>query len=67
MSKILTVFGATGQQGGSLLEYLLKRPDILKIYKLRGVTRDLEKDAAVALKQKNVEMVKVRDRMSLSR
>ncbi|KAI4240544.1 MAG: hypothetical protein L6R42_011490, partial [Xanthoria sp. 1 TBL-2021] len=57
MSKLLTVFGATGLQGGSLLHYLLKRTDVLDIYRLRGVTRDVSKPAAVALKEAWVEMV----------
>ncbi|KAL8715048.1 MAG: hypothetical protein Q9220_001005 [cf. Caloplaca sp. 1 TL-2023] len=60
MSKLLTVFGATGQQGGSILQYLLKRPDVLKGWQLRGITRDVEKPASVALKDAGVEMVKVR-------
>ncbi|KAL8697175.1 MAG: hypothetical protein Q9201_007262 [Fulgogasparrea decipioides] len=57
MSKLLTVFGATGQQGGSLLHYLLKRPDALEVYRFRGVTRDMNKPAAVVLKDAGVEMV----------
>ncbi|KAL8953918.1 MAG: hypothetical protein Q9222_000205 [Ikaeria aurantiellina] len=57
MSKLLTVFGATGQQGGSILQYLLKNPDVLKGWRLRGTTRDVEKPAAVALKDAGVEMV----------
>ncbi|KAL8962374.1 MAG: hypothetical protein Q9183_005168, partial [Haloplaca sp. 2 TL-2023] len=57
MSRTLTVFGATGQQGGSLLHYLLKRPDVLKLYSLRGVTRDVSKSAALLLKDAGVELV----------
>ncbi|KAI4267093.1 MAG: hypothetical protein LQ337_008517 [Flavoplaca oasis] len=57
MSKLLTVFGATGLQGGSLLRYLLKRADVLNIYRLRGVTRNTKKPAAVALEEAGVEMV----------
>lgn len=59
MSKLLTVFGATGLQGGSLLRYLLKRADVLNIYRLRGVTRNTKKPAAVALEEAGVEMVQV--------
>lgn len=59
MSKILTVFGANGQQGGSLIAYLLKHPTLILIYKLRGVTRDPSKPAAAALKEKGVEVVQV--------
>ena len=59
MSKLLTVFGATGLQGGSLLHYLLKRADVTNVYRLRGVTRDINKPAAVVLKEAGVEMVQV--------
>lgn len=59
MSKLLTVFGATGQQGGSILHYLLRRADVLQIYRLRGITRDVSKPAALALKEAGVEMVQV--------
>ncbi|KAL8669221.1 MAG: hypothetical protein Q9168_006181 [Polycauliona sp. 1 TL-2023] len=57
MSKLLTVFGATGLQGGSILHYLLQRTDVLKVYRLRGVTRDINKPAALSLKEAGVEMV----------
>ncbi|KAL8880666.1 MAG: hypothetical protein Q9198_001967 [Flavoplaca austrocitrina] len=65
MSKLLTVFGATGLQGGSLLRYLLKRADVLKIYRLRGVTRNTKKPAAVALEEAGVEMADMDDAVSL--
>ncbi|KAI4253337.1 MAG: hypothetical protein LQ352_003747 [Teloschistes flavicans] len=57
MRKLLSVFGATGQQGGSLLRGLLKRPDVLKTYRLRGITRDVNKASAIALQDAGVEMV----------
>jgi uncharacterized protein YbjT (DUF2867 family) len=60
MSKILTVFGATGNQGGSVIKNILAIPELSKTYKIRGVTRDVSKPAAVALKEKGVEMVTVR-------
>ena len=59
MSKLLTVFGATGLQGGSLIAYVLEHPELSRIYKVRGITRDVDKPAAVALKEKGVEVVKV--------
>ena len=40
MSKLPTVFGATGQQGGSLIEHILTHPDFPQTYKLRGITRN---------------------------
>ena len=58
MAKILTVFGATGQQGGSVVEYVLNDPELSKQYKVRGITRDLTKPAAQALEKKGVEVVK---------
>ncbi|MCJ1458003.1 hypothetical protein MMC28_008372 [Mycoblastus sanguinarius] len=69
MSKILTVFGATGNQGGSLINYVVNSSKLSKIYKLRGVTRDVSKPAALALKEKGVEVVKgdMDDRGSLDK
>ena len=57
MTKLLTVFGATGQQGGSVVEYVINDPELSKQYKVRGITRDLTKSAAQALQKKGVEMV----------
>ncbi|KAK7214720.1 hypothetical protein V2G26_002723 [Clonostachys chloroleuca] len=57
MSKILTVFGATGNQGGSVISALLADPVLSKEYKIRGVTRDTSKPAAKALASKGVELV----------
>ena len=58
MAKLLTVFGATGQQGGSVVDYVINDPELSKQYKVRGITRDLTKPAAQALRQKGVEVVK---------
>lgn len=44
MAKILTVFDATGQQGGALIDYILQHPEFS--FKLRGITRDASKSAA---------------------
>lgn len=57
MSKIFTVFGATGRQGGSVIKALLSDPVLMKEYTLRGITRDVSKPAAKALAEKGVEMV----------
>lgn len=59
MSKILTVFGATGNQGGSVIEAVLADPALSQEYKIRGVTRDVSKAAARALAAKGVEMIEV--------
>lgn len=58
MSKVLTVFGATGNQGGSVITAVLKHPKLSSTYKLRGITRDTSKPAAQALKEKGVEVVR---------
>lgn len=65
MSKLLSVFGATGQQGGALIKYILETPELTKIFKLRGITRDTSKAQAVELKHKGVEMVQVSSNTSL--
>lgn len=66
MSKILAIFGATGQQGGSLVNYLLHDPELSEEYKIRAITRDVNSDKAKELKEK-VEVVQadVADRASL--
>ena len=59
MSKTLVVFGATGQQGGSVIDHLLKDSELSKQYTIRGLTRDSTKPAAKALQEKGVEVVTV--------
>jgi NmrA-like family len=60
MSKLLTVFGATGNQGGSVIKVVLGNPQLSKIYRIRAITRDASKPSAVALKEQGVEVVTVR-------
>lgn len=55
MSKLLVIFGATGKQGGSVIEALLATPS--SPFKLRGITRDPSKPNAKALTDRGVEMV----------
>ncbi|CAG9945430.1 unnamed protein product [Clonostachys rosea f. rosea IK726] len=57
MSKILTIFGATGTQGGSVIDAVRADPALSKEYTIRGVTRDVTKPAAKALADKGVQMV----------
>ncbi|OPB44641.1 hypothetical protein A0O28_0029600 [Trichoderma guizhouense] len=57
MSKIITVFGATGNQGGSVVEAILADPALSKEFKIRGITRDVNKPKAKALAAKGVELV----------
>ena len=57
MSKLLTVFGATGVQGGSVINAVLAHPRFSSEYKLRAITRDTSKPNAKALRAKGVETV----------
>jgi len=49
----IVVFGATGSQGGSVIEFLLKDGH----YDIRGVTRDANSHKAKELAKKGVQMV----------
>lgn len=60
MSKLITVFGATGNQGGSVIKYILEDATLSKEYKIRGITRDTTKHSAQELSKKGVEVVKAR-------
>jgi hypothetical protein len=53
MSKIVTVVGATGTQGGSVVQSLLQTKD----YTLRAVTRNRKSDGAQALLAQGVDIV----------
>jgi uncharacterized protein YbjT (DUF2867 family) len=56
MAKIFVVFGATGQQGGSVVDFVLRDPDLSAKYQIRAVTRDLSKPATQALSSKGIEV-----------
>ncbi len=56
MSKLLTVVGATGTQGLSLINTVLA--DKSNTYKIRGLTRNPDSDKAKALAARGVELVK---------
>ena len=53
MSKLITVFGSTGKQGGAVARALLN-----KGFKVLGVTRNPDSDKAQALKQLGAEVRK---------
>ncbi|KAK5097085.1 hypothetical protein LTS08_007105 [Lithohypha guttulata] len=57
MSKTLVVFGATGQQGGSVVDFVVNDPELSKEYNIRAVTRDTTSQSAQALVAKGVEIV----------
>ncbi|KAH7408624.1 hypothetical protein DE146DRAFT_646767 [Phaeosphaeria sp. MPI-PUGE-AT-0046c] len=67
MSKILAVFGATGNQGSSVVNHVLEHPELSKEYSLRAITRNVDSPAAKDLKARNVDVVHgdVSDRSSL--
>lgn len=55
--KILVVFGATGNQGGSVIKSILSDPKTASEFKIRGITRDPSKPNAQALTAKGVQCV----------
>jgi len=55
--KVLAVFGATGQQGGSVIDFVLNDAELSAQYSLRAITRDVNSAKATALKHKGVEEV----------
>ena len=58
-NKLITVFGAIGNQGGSFIENILSDAKLSHEFKIRGITRDTSKPAAQELKNKGVEIVAV--------
>jgi len=66
MSKILAVFGATGKQGGSVIDYVLNDPELSQRFKIRAITRDVNSETSRKLKDK-VQVVQgdVLDRASI--
>ena len=57
MSKILVVFGATGQQGGSVISSVLNDSELSKKYKIRAITRDVSKPASKALAERGIDVL----------
>jgi uncharacterized protein YbjT (DUF2867 family) len=67
MSKLLVIFGITGQQGASVADTVMKDEELSKLYRIRGVTRDPSRENAQELQAKGVEIVKgdIDDRASI--
>lgn len=59
MSKLLAVIGATGNQGGAVIESILNDPEAKSQFKMRGLTRDANSSKSKALAAKGIEMVSV--------
>lgn len=51
---LITVFGATGAQGGSLINSILKSKR--STFALRGITRDVGSNSSMTLASRGVEM-----------
>ena len=54
---ILTIFGATGNQGGSVINTILSTPRLASKYTLRGITRDPNSSKSQALTAHGVQML----------
>ncbi|KAF5873065.1 putative hscarg dehydrogenase protein [Botrytis fragariae] len=52
MSKILAVFGATGQQGSSIIHNILNDASLSQQYTIRGITRNTTSPASQTLAEK---------------
>ncbi|KAF5600848.1 hypothetical protein FPANT_2007 [Fusarium pseudoanthophilum] len=57
MSKVFTVFGATGKQGGSVIQAFLADKKLSSEFAIRAVSRDINKPASKDLAAKGVEVV----------
>lgn len=55
--KLLTIFGATGNQGGSVIDTVLSHPGLKQQYSLRGITRDPSSGKSKAMAERGVEVV----------
>lgn len=55
--KIITVFGATGGQGGSVVTAILSNTKAAAQFQIRAVTRDVSKPSAKALTDQGCEVV----------
>jgi len=58
--KIITIFGATGAQGGAVANIFLHDAKLKPQWSVRAVTRDITKPSAVKLKSEGAEVVSVR-------
>lgn len=57
--KLITIFGATGNQGGSVVQVFLNDPKLKNEWSVRGVSRNAESDSSKKLAAQGVEMVSV--------
>lgn len=57
--KIITVFGATGAQGGAVVQTFLNDPKLKSEWSVRAVTRNTTKETAKKLERQGAEVVSV--------
>ncbi|CAG7931582.1 unnamed protein product [Penicillium olsonii] len=57
MVHLITVFGATGNQGGSVIDSVLNDPQLSSEFKVRGITRDTTKKSSQDLAKRGVDVV----------
>lgn len=57
--KVITVFGATGNQGGSVVNIFLNDPKLKNDWAVRGITRDVNKESSKKLASQGVDVVSV--------
>lgn len=57
--KIISVFGATGKQGGSVVRTFLNDSKLKSDWAVRGVSRNATSDVSKKLTAQGVEMVSV--------
>lgn len=55
--KLLVVFGASGQQGGSVISYVLNDPELSKEYNIRAVTRNTQNQKIIEFEKRGAEIV----------
>jgi uncharacterized protein YbjT (DUF2867 family) len=60
--KIITVFGATGNQGGGVVDTFLNDSKLKNDWAVRGITRDVNKESSKKLAAQGVEVVTVSKR-----
>lgn len=58
MSKLLVIFGISGQQGASVAKRVLSTSALSTVFKLRGVTRDPASSLSKVWLDSGVELVK---------
>ncbi|RGP79569.1 hypothetical protein FLONG3_2317 [Fusarium longipes] len=57
MSKTLAVVGATGKQGGALINFILNDPELAKQYNIRAIVRDVSSEKSKDLKARGIQVV----------